>query len=100
MFKASLDWSADSELLSLVFAVSPKKDVALPTNYAKGLHAWFLNQVLKKNPELSQYLHDGQSEKPFTLSRLFGEMAESDNQIILSEGKIYHWYDNQLKTGQ
>ena len=96
MVKASLDWSADTELVSLVFTVAPKKDVALPTNYAKGLHAWFLNQVLKKDPELSQYLHDGQSEKPFTISRLFGEIAESENQIILSEGKTYHWYLSAL----
>lgn len=50
MVKASLDWSDDTELVSLIFTVSPKKDVALPTNYAKGLHAWFLSQVLKKRP--------------------------------------------------
>lgn len=96
MVKASLDWSNNTELVSLVFTMSPKKDVALPTNYTKGLHAWFLNQVLKKDPQLSQYLHDGQSEKPFTMSRLFGEMTESGNQIILSEGKTYQWYLSAL----
>ncbi len=96
MVKASLDWSDDTELVSLVFTVSPKQDVVLPTNYAKGLHAWFLNQVLKKDPELSQYLHDGQSEKPFTISRLFGEIAQNDDRIILLAEKTYHWYVSAL----
>lgn len=96
MVTVSLDWSDDTELVSLVLTVCPKKDVALPTNYTKGLHAWFLNQVLQKDPKLSQYLHDGQSEKPFTISRLFGEMAQNDNQIILLEGKTYHWYLSAL----
>ena len=96
MVKASFDWSDDTELISLVFALSPKKDVILPTDYAKGLHAWFLNQVLQKDPKLSKYLHDGQSEKAFTMSRLFGEMAQNDDHIVLSEGKTYHWYLSAL----
>ena len=96
MVKAALDWSNDTELVSLVFTVTPRKDVALPTNYAIGLHAWFLNQVQKKDPELSQYLHDGQSEKPFTMSRLFGEMAENENQLLLFQEKTYHWYLSAL----
>ena len=62
MVKASLDWSDDTELLSLVLTVCPKKDAALPANYTKGLHPWFLKQVLQKDPQLSQYLHDGQSD--------------------------------------
>ena len=96
MVKASLDWSDDTELVSLVLTVCPKKDAALPANYTKGLHAWFLKQVLQKDPQLSQYLHDGQSEKPFTMSRLFGEMAQNDNQIILFEGNAYQWYISAL----
>ena len=63
MVKASLDWSSDTELVGLVFNLTPKKDAALPANYAKGLHAWFLNQVKKKDAQLSQYLYNGQSEK-------------------------------------
>lgn len=96
MVKDSFDWSSDTELVSLVFSVSPKKDAALPSNYAKGLHAWFLQQVQQKNPQLSQYLHDGQSEKPFTMSRLFGETAENDSQILLFAGTTYQWYITAL----
>lgn len=96
MLDASLKWSDDTELVGLVFTVSPKKDVALPTSYAKGLHAWFLNQVQKKDPQLSQYLHDAQSEKAFTMSRLFGEIAENDNQLILREDRTYQWYISAL----
>lgn len=98
MVKASLDWSSDTELVSLVLTVTPKKDVALPTNYAVGLHAWFLSEVQKKDPELSQYLHDGQSEKPFTMSRLFGEIAEDENQLLLFQEKSYQWYVSALSS--
>lgn len=92
MVNASLEWSDDTELVSLVFTVSPQKDIILPTNYAKGLHAWFLHQVRDNDPQLSQYLHDGQSEKPFTISRLFGEMASNEKQVFLFAGKTYLWY--------
>ena len=96
MVKASLDWSSDTELVGLVFNLTPKKDAALPANYAKGLHAWFLNQVKKKDAQLSQYLHNGQSEKPFTLSHLFGEIAEDNNQLLLFKEKTYQWYLSAL----
>lgn len=96
MVKSVGNWSEDTELVSLVFTVVPKKDICLPPNYAVGLHAWFLNQVKKKDPELSKYLHDGQSEKPFTLSRLFGEMAENENQLLLFKEKSYRWYLSAL----
>ncbi len=96
MVKAVWNWSEDTELVSLVFTVTPTKDIALPPSYTKGLHAWFLHQVQKKDPELSKYFHDGQSEKPFTLSRLFGEIAEGDNQLLLLKEKSYHWYISAL----
>ena len=92
MFNASREWSDETELVGLVFTVTPQEDLVLPTNYAKGLHAWFLHQVRDDDPQFSQYLHDGQSEKPFTISRLFGEMATNDKQIVLFAGKTYDWY--------
>lgn len=96
MVEAAWDWSQDTELVSLALSVTPKKDIALPSNYAVGLHAWFLNQVQKKDPQLSKYLHDGQSEKPFTMSRLFGEMVGNEERLILFEGKTYQWYVTAL----
>ena len=81
----------NSELIGLLFTLTPEKDGSLYPEYAKGLHAWFLNQVRKDNPELSQYLHDGQSEKPFTISRLEGEMTTNGKQLYISTQNTYLW---------
>ena len=85
-----------SELIGLVFTLTPEKDGSLYPEYAKGLHAWFLNQVREDDPELSQYLHDGQSEKPFTISRLEGEMTTNGKQLYLSTQNTYLWYVTAL----
>ena len=68
MLDAALDWSNKTELVGLVFTVTSKQDLVLYPDYAKGLHAWFLNQVRQDDPDFSQYLHDGQSAKLFTVS--------------------------------
>lgn len=86
----------NSELIGLVFTLTPEKDGSLYPEYAKGLHAWFLNQVREKDPELSQYLHDGQSEKPFTISRLEGKMTTNGKQLYLSAQNTYLWYVTAL----
>ncbi|MDJ0597478.1 MAG: CRISPR-associated endoribonuclease Cas6 [Crocosphaera sp.] len=57
--------------------------------YITGLHGWFLNEVRQSNPELSQYLHDGQSEKPFTISRLNGLELNTSERIQISTEQSY-----------
>ena len=96
MLDAALDWSNKTELVGLVFTVTSKQDLVLYPDYAKGLHAWFLNQVRQDDPDFSQYLHDGQSAKPFTLSRLSGEMTTDGKQLFLTAGKPYNWYITAL----
>ena len=96
MLNSSLDWSDNTELVGLVFTITPQQDTILYSDYAKGLHAWFLNQVRKDDQEFSQYLHDGQSEKPFTLSRLSGEMTTNGKQLFLTAGNSYKWYVTAL----
>ncbi|MFH7028130.1 MAG: hypothetical protein ACHBN1_22685 [Heteroscytonema crispum UTEX LB 1556] len=49
--------------------------------YTIGLHAWFLDQVRSSDPELSAYLHDGESEKPFTISALNGEIVSTGRHV-------------------
>ena len=80
------------ELVGLVFTVSPQKNASLFPEYAQGLHAWFLDQVRQSAPDLSQELHDEQSEKSFTISRLEGNMTTNTKQIYLSSQEIYRWY--------
>ncbi len=86
-----LTWSPETELVGLVFELVPRKDFYLYPQYTIGLHAWFLDQVRSTDPELSAYLHDGESEKPFTVSALDGAMISSGRQVQLSANTSYHW---------
>ncbi|WP_026735589.1 CRISPR-associated endoribonuclease Cas6 [Fischerella sp. PCC 9605] len=96
--QANLTWSPDTELVGLVFELVPEANVSVYPQYTIGLHAWFLNQVRSVDPELSAYLHDGESEKPFTISALDGELVSSGKQLQLSASNTYHWYVTALSS--
>ncbi|MEA5506211.1 CRISPR-associated endoribonuclease Cas6 [Halotia wernerae UHCC 0503] len=89
--QSQLTWSPDTELVGLEFELVSEKDAYLYPQYAIGLHAWFLNQVRSTDPELSAYLHDGESEKPFTISALDGAIASSGRQVQLLKDTCYRW---------
>ncbi|MEC4986720.1 MAG: CRISPR-associated endoribonuclease Cas6 [Oscillatoria sp. PMC 1068.18] len=91
-----LTWSEQTELVGLVFSVVSQTNATLYPQYTIGLHAWFLDQVRQFNPQLSQYLHDGQSEKPFTISDLEGEIKVQGKQLQLQAKQTYRWYLNAL----
>src|SRR4028118_2435402 len=71
---SGLIWPAYTELVGLVFELTPGAASYLYAQYAIGLHAWFLGQVQQTDPELSKLLHDEQSEKAFTISGLEGDL--------------------------
>ncbi|OUL23320.1 CRISPR-associated endoribonuclease Cas6 [Nostoc sp. RF31YmG] len=89
-------WTADTELVGLVFDLEATNSSALYSQYTIGLHAWFLDQVRQFNPELSAYLHDGESEKPFNISALEGQLVPSGKQLQLEAKQIYRWHVNAL----
>ncbi|MDJ0799736.1 MAG: CRISPR-associated endoribonuclease Cas6 [Calothrix sp. MO_167.B12] len=89
---SSLTWADETEIIGLELALVPPVNASIYPQYSTGLHAWFLNCVRNIDPELSAYLHDGESEKPFTISLLDGEIVSSGTQIKLSSDRIYHWY--------
>lgn len=91
-----LTWPADTELLGLVFEVTPRAADYLYAQYTIGLHAWFLDQVRQADPELSAYLHDVQTEKPFTLSGLEGKLVSCGKDFQLQPGETYRWYVTAL----
>ncbi|OKH16478.1 CRISPR-associated endoribonuclease Cas6 [Fischerella major NIES-592] len=95
-YESHLSWSANTELVGLVFELAPKADVSIYPQYTIGLHAWFLDQVRAVDPELSAYLHDGESEKPFTISALDGKLVSSGKQLHLFASNTYHWYVTAL----
>ncbi|SRR5579883_344415 len=92
-------WSSNTELVGLVFELISPADTFVYPQYTIGLHAWFLDQVRSSDPELSAYLHDGESEKPFTISALDGEMVSSGREVQLKANTIYRWYITAL-SGQ
>ncbi|MEC4892546.1 MAG: CRISPR-associated endoribonuclease Cas6 [Oscillatoria sp. PMC 1051.18] len=94
----NLTWSEQTELVGLVLSVVPQTNATLFPQYTIGLHAWFLDQVRQLNPQLSQYLHDGQSEKPFTISDLEGEINTQGKQLQLKSKQTYRWYVNALSV--
>ncbi|KKD37590.1 CRISPR-associated endoribonuclease Cas6 [Limnoraphis robusta] len=87
----SLSWSTETELVGLALALRPSGADLLYPQYTIGLHAWFLDQVRQTNPDLSAYLHDGESEKPFTLSGLEGGLKMSGKHLQLQPEQTYLW---------
>jgi CRISPR-associated endoribonuclease Cas6 len=89
---SGLTWPADTELVGLVLELTPCTASYLYAQYAIGLHAWFLAQVQQTDPDLSQFLHDEQSEKAFTISGLSGELVTSGKDFQILPDRIYRWY--------
>ncbi|MEC4803277.1 MAG: CRISPR-associated endoribonuclease Cas6 [Jaaginema sp. PMC 1079.18] len=85
-----------TELVGLVFELSLNQTTQLYPNYTTGLHAWLLHQVRSHNPQLSQNLHDNQSEKSFTLSRLTGKIDTVGRYLQLYPDCTYLWYCSVL----
>ncbi|MBD2777288.1 CRISPR-associated endoribonuclease Cas6 [Iningainema tapete] len=90
--QTSLNWSDNTELVGLVFELSPQENAYVYPQYTIGLHAWFLDQVRSHNSELSAYLHNGESEKPFTISSLEGALSSTGKQLQLQSDQTYLWY--------
>lgn len=75
------------DLLSLVIDLVPQEDTALDIYPGRLLHGAFLDFVQQHDPTLSQELHDGSGEKPYTLSTLWGELTRRGNTQWLRVGK-------------
>lgn len=86
----------ETELVGLVFDLEATDSGSLYSQYTIGLHAWFLHQVQQVDPDLSAYLHDGESEKPFNISALEGQLLPSGKQLRLEAKQTYHWHINAL----
>ncbi len=89
-------WPKTSELVSLEFSLRPHSDCELYAQYTIGLHAWFLQQIQSFDPDLSAYLHDGQSEKAFSISGLSGQFVSHRQTLRLQSDETYRWRVNAL----
>jgi CRISPR-associated endoribonuclease Cas6 len=91
-----LKWPAKTELMGLELQLQPSQDIILPGNYTTQLHAWFLDQVRRIDPVLSAQLHDGQSEKPFAISELMGEVRAEGRSLRFGKNQTYRWHVSGL----
>jgi CRISPR-associated endoribonuclease Cas6 len=89
--RVELSWESGAELVGITLTVKPLRDLQVPSNFSTELHSWFLHQVRRSDPELSAYLHDGQSEKAFTVSGLEGGRADEGRMILLLAAQSYRW---------
>ena len=94
--KTPLVWPDNTELVGLVFNLETTDSTFLYSQYTIGLHAWFLDQVRQIDPNLSAYLHDGESEKPFNISALEGQLLPTGKQLQLQANHTYHWQINAI----
>ena len=88
---SKLTWDSDTELVGLRLELQPHQDLTAPVHFTTELHSWFLDQVRRMDMELSTYLHDGQAEKPFTISSLSGEIQFQGRSLHLSASQHYQW---------
>ena len=84
-------WPKSTELVSLDFKLKPQDNSDLYAQYTIGLHAWFLHQIRDIDPELSAYMHDGESEKPFSITGLDGKFVAQSQSLQIQRQKTYHW---------
>ncbi|AFZ59576.1 CRISPR-associated endoribonuclease Cas6 [Anabaena cylindrica FACHB-243] len=92
----SLVWADNTELVGLVFDLEATNSTSLYSQYTIGLHAWFLDQVRQINPDLSAYLHDSESEKPFNISALAGQLLPTGKQLQLQANQTLTWQINAI----
>lgn len=84
-------WTDDTEIVSITLTLRAIADIELSHNYTTALHAWFLHQVRDSDPQLSAYLHDGQSEKAFVISPLNGNLEPIANTFLATANSTYTW---------
>lgn len=89
-------WPKATELVGLKFTLKPFSNGSLYPQYTIGLHAWFLQQIQAFDPELSACLHNGESEKSFSLSGLNGQFTSHSQSLQLLGNKPYRWRVNGL----
>jgi CRISPR-associated endoribonuclease Cas6 len=91
-------WTNDTEIVSITLTLKAIADIDLSPNYTTAFHAWFLHQVRASDPQLSAYLHDGQSEKAFAISPLNGNLELIANTFLARADSTYTWTISALSN--
>jgi CRISPR-associated endoribonuclease Cas6 len=76
-------------LISWVITLQPTTPATVSPNLGRAVHAWFLDQVRRADPDLAETLHKGQAQRPFTVSNLLGIGWRGRGPATLSPDKDY-----------
>jgi CRISPR-associated endoribonuclease Cas6 len=74
-------------LLAAVLTLTPTQPVTLPANLGQAAHAWFLDRLRAANPALADAMHAPNTERPFTVSNLWGGQRQGARQVYLAPGQ-------------
>jgi CRISPR-associated endoribonuclease Cas6 len=78
-------------LYSLVVQLFPEGDVVLPATLGRHAHAALLGMVKQVDEGLAQRVHDGQGEKPFTVSPLQGRFERVRKGLVGLKAGGEYW---------
>jgi CRISPR-associated endoribonuclease Cas6 len=87
----AIPWATNTQLVGLTLQLQPLHNSTLYPQYPIGLHAWLLDQVRQHDASLSAYLHNGESEKPFTISALQGVSIAPGGVPKVNTQQTYTW---------
>lgn len=76
-------------LYSLILELVATSSVSIPTGRGDQTHALFLHLVEQVDPDLSRRLHDDNTYRPFTVSRLSSPESERKPLTALHMGQTY-----------
>lgn len=77
-------------LLSVILVITPTQPSALQGFYGREAQAWFLSQVRRHDPDLSEALHHGDGVKAYTVSSLIVPTPgrrEQENELHVVPGQ-------------
>lgn len=76
-------------IAEFIVKIKPERDHNLPISTAKSLLGMLLRLVRSVDADYSKFLHDSNTTKPFTISRLKGKFVKNEDGLIVSSEEIY-----------
>ena len=75
-----------NDLLAAVINLTPVEPCNAPSSVARAAHAWLLQRVEQRDPEVARTLHEPDAPRPFTVSNLWGAGRAQEGRRSLKPG--------------
>lgn len=76
-------------LAEFILKIKPLNNHPLPPSTAKVLNAFLLDVIQRSNRKLSRLLHNLNSLKPYTISRLIGNFSRNNQKLFIKKDEMY-----------